>query len=210
MQDEATRSADEPDELTGVFVYRVNEDIWWWSDEMYRLFGYAPDSVTATEALLREHQHPDDRERVEKALAAGLADGTPSGCYHRIKDASGSERAVVLVADGRADDAGRVVVLRGFVIDITGPVARHARAIASDDVARARASQEDVDLARGILMAHYGVDASVALHILRRQSQHSNRKLRDLAQALLAAAPTPQGEPQHDLRHRIGSVLYPK
>ncbi|MFB7502046.1 PAS and ANTAR domain-containing protein [Streptomyces broussonetiae] len=210
MQKEVIRSTGEDDELTGVFVYRVKEDTWWWSDEMYRLYGYAPDSVEPTSELLREHQHPDDRERMGNVLAAALTDGRPFGCYHRIADTAGNERAVVLVADGRTDDTGRVVALRGFMVDITDPLSDQARDLADGDINRARASQEDIDLARGILMAQYGVDADVAMRLLRRQSQHTNRKLRDVAGALVAAAPTPAGEPQHDLTHRIGGVLYPQ
>ncbi|WP_158929026.1 PAS and ANTAR domain-containing protein [Streptomyces broussonetiae] len=200
----------EADEPTGVFVYRVAENSWWWSDEMYRLYGYAPDSVEPTNELFHEHQHPDDRETVEKALAAVMADGKPFGCYHRIMDTTGAEHAVVLVADGRTDDTGSVVTLRGFVLDVTEPVARHARDLASEDISKARGSQEDIDLARGILMAQYGVAADVALRVLRRQSQYTNRKLRELAQDLVAAAPTPADEPQHDVKHRIGAVLYPQ
>ncbi|MFJ8080988.1 PAS and ANTAR domain-containing protein [Streptomyces sp. NPDC096205] len=208
MQDATSGVTEGTDELTGVFVYRAKEDAWWWSDDMYRLYGYAPDSVVATSALLREHQHPEDRERVEKALATGLTDGRPFSCYHRIKDVAGNERAVVLVADGRTDEAGGVAALRGFVIDLTGPVAQHARTIADGEIAKARESQENIDLARGILMAQYGIDGDVALRVLRRQSQHTNTKLRELARVLVAAAPTPAGEPQHDLHHRISAVLY--
>ncbi|MEU0599953.1 PAS domain-containing protein [Streptomyces sp. NPDC006393] len=115
MRKEVIRRTDEADELTGAIVHRVKEDIWWWSDEMYRLYGYAPNSVEPTSELLREHQHLDDRECVGKALAAVLTDGQPFGCYHRTADASGNEHAVVLVADGRTDDTGKVVAVRGFV-----------------------------------------------------------------------------------------------
>ncbi|BBC98511.1 ANTAR domain-containing protein [Streptomyces griseofuscus] len=209
MREEFTWSMDETDELTGVFIHRVKDGTWWWSDEMYRLHGYPPDSVEPTSELLREHQHADDRERVGKALAAVREDGKPIGCYHRIADASGKEHAVVMVADARSDDAGGVVTVRGFVVDITDPLSRHARSLADGDVSKARLSQEDIDLARGILMAQYGVDADVALRIMRWQSQHTNRRMRDVAGALVAAAPTPAGEPQHHLAHRVGAVLYP-
>ncbi|MCK8433003.1 ANTAR domain-containing protein [Streptomyces sp. D2-8] len=208
MQQVAGVSGDEADTLTGVFVYRVPEDTWWWSDELYRLLGHAPDSVVPTSALFREHWHPDDLERVENALAAVRADGRPFGCYHRVMDTSGAEHAVVLVADGRTDDRGSVVTLRGFVIDVTESLVSHARDLAESDVTRARVSQQDIDLARGILMAQYGVDADVALRLLRRRSQDTNRKVRDLARELLAAAPTPPGEARQDVSRRFGSVLY--
>ncbi|MEU0599954.1 ANTAR domain-containing protein [Streptomyces sp. NPDC006393] len=57
-------------------------------------------------------------------------------------------------------------------------MSKQARDLADSDIDRARVSQENTDLARGLLMAQYGVDADVAMRVLRRQSQHTNRKLR--------------------------------
>ncbi|MFJ3506333.1 ANTAR domain-containing protein [Streptomyces luteogriseus] len=98
------------------------------------------------------------------------ADGRPFGCYHRVTDTSSEEHAVVLVADGRTDDDGSVVTCRGFVIDVTESLLPRPR-LAGSDVARARVSRQDIDLARGILMARYSVDADVALRLLRRRPQ---------------------------------------
>ena len=205
----ATNESAPEEPLTGVFVYRVEEDTWWWSDDMYRLLGYVPDEVVPTSERFRERQDPDDRDRVTAAMDTVRADGKPFGCYHRLKDVAGEDHAVVLVADGRTDEQGTVVTVRGFVVDVTQSVVTHARDLAESDVTRARASQEDIDLARGMLMAQYGVDAAVAMRLLRRLSQQTNRKLRDLARELLAAAPTPTAEARQDLSRRVGSVLYP-
>ncbi|MFH9984794.1 ANTAR domain-containing protein [Streptomyces luteogriseus] len=143
------------------------------------------------------------------------ADGRPFGCYHRVTDTSSEEHAVVLVADDRTDDDGSVVTLRGFVIDVTESLVSRVRDFTESDVTRARVSRQDIGLARGILMARYGVDADadVALRLLSRWSQDTNRKVRDLARELLAAAPTPAGGERQDLSRRdlsrrVGSVLY--
>ncbi|MBC9712700.1 PAS and ANTAR domain-containing protein [Streptomyces sp. TRM66268-LWL] len=195
-------------EVTGVFVHRLPEDTWWWSDEMYRLHGYEPDSVTPSIRLLRKHQHPDDAQRVAGILAAARETGEPFACYHRILDASDRELKVVLVGDGRLDDSGSVVTLRGFFIDVTHPVAQEVNEAAEPHIHRARASQAAIDQARGILMALYGIDADVALRLLRRHSQHTNTKLRDLSAAITDAAPTAPGAPQEGLHQRITRVLY--
>ncbi len=83
------------------------------------------------------------------------------------------------------------------------------RRTADSDIDRARASQEDIDLARGVLMALYGIDADIAMRVLRRHSQYANIKLRALAQSVREAAPTAPGRPQHDLHQRVSAVLYP-
>lgn len=49
----------------------------------------------------------------------------------------------------------------------------------------AMASRETIDLAKGILMARQGLDREAAFTALVELSQRSNRKLRDVAQALV-------------------------
>ncbi|MEV6483484.1 PAS and ANTAR domain-containing protein [Streptomyces sp. NPDC051576] len=200
---------DRADDVTGVFLHRLPEDTWWWSDEMFRLLGHEPDSVTPTGKLLRGHIHPEDQTRLDSALEHGRATGSPFSCYLRVVGNADTERNVVLVGDGRTGDDGEVVVVRGFAVDVTEPVRQEARRAADSDIDRARASQEDIDLARGVLMALYGINADIAMRVLRRHSQYANVKLRALAQSVREAAPTAPGRPQHDLHQRVSAVLYP-
>ncbi|MGW0334818.1 PAS and ANTAR domain-containing protein [Streptomyces sp. NPDC003011] len=195
-------------ELTGVFLFRIPEDTWWWSDDLFRLLGHEADTVPPSGGLLRAHVHPEDHSLLDQALEQGKDTGRPFTCLLRVQDKGGAEHQVMLVGDGRSDDDG-VVVLRGFLVDLTQAVTGAALRVAADDIARARTSQEDVDVARGVLMAMYGVDADVALRILRRHSQYTNVKLRTLARTVRAAAPTAPGDPQHDLHRRVSRALYP-
>ncbi|MPY33092.1 ANTAR domain-containing protein [Streptomyces adustus] len=209
MTEERVGPADDTDALTGVFLFRVPEEAWWWSDDMCRLLGYDSDETPADDAMLDRHVHPDDREGIRRVWDRGLRTGTPFSTYYRLLTRDGQERHAVLVGDGRVDDDS-VVVLRGFVVDVTEPVQRHAQESADVDIARARASQEDVDVARGVLMALYGVHEDVAFRVLRRHSQQTNVKLRTVARAVVEATPTPPGEGQHDLHLRIAQALYPE
>ena len=202
-------SEDRAGEITGVFLHRLPEDTWWWSDEMFRLLGYDPDAVTPTAKLLQGRVHSEDQTGLDGALEHGRTTGLPFSCYLRVVGTADAERSVVLVGDGRTGDDGEVVVLRGFAVDVTKPVRQEARRTADSDIDRARASQEDIDLARGVLMALYGIDADVAMRVLRRHSQYANIKLRALAQTVRDAAPTAPGRPQHDLHQRVSAVLYP-
>ena len=200
---------DRADDVTGVFLHRLPENSWWWSQELFRLLGHEPDAVTPTAELLHRHIHPDDRSRLDQVMDQARATARPFSCYLRVVDTAEGDHSVVLVGDGRTDDTGQVVVLRGFVVDVTRPVREEARRTADTDIDRARATQEDIDLARGVLMALYGIDADVALRLLRRHSQHTNVKLRVLARAVRAAAPTAPGRPQRDLHQRMSQALYP-
>lgn len=195
-------------ELAGVYMYHVAEDSWWWSDEVFAIHGLDPTETVPSTKLLLEHKHPEDREHAREVVEECMADGQPFSCYHRIIAADGRVRRVVVAGDGKLDEQGRVVSMRGFFIDVTDPVNREVRAISDQAIAAARASQETVDQARGIVMGVYGVDADTALAILRRHSQHTNTRLRDLAASLVEAAPAPPGTLRRELRRRLEGAFY--
>jgi hypothetical protein len=196
-------------ELAGVFRYDVDQDVWWWSDEVFALHGLTSGEVTPTTKLLLEHGHPEDREHTREMIEACLADGEPFSCYHRIVAPGGKVRRTVVVGDGRRDATGRVVTMRGFFLDVTEPVNREIREISDRTISAARESQQTIDLARGIVMGVYGVDPDAAFTLLRRQSQHTNTPLRDIAAALVEAAPAPHGSLRAELRRGMESVFYP-
>jgi GAF domain-containing protein len=58
----------------------------------------------------------------------------------------------------------------------------------------AMASRAVIEQAKGVLMAREGLDAEAAFELLRRSSQHANRKLRDVAAELVASTSRQQGQ----------------
>jgi GAF domain-containing protein len=56
---------------------------------------------------------------------------------------------------------------------------------------RALDSRAVIDQAKGVLMARYGLTADAAFDLLSEQSQRSNRKLRELAEELVAGTQQP-------------------
>jgi PAS domain S-box-containing protein len=73
-----------------------------WSDELYRIFGFAPGSVAAGYGLFLDCVHPGDRIWVAETIRAAVADRRPFRIEHRIVLPDGRERLV----EGR----GRVIV----------------------------------------------------------------------------------------------------
>ena len=47
-------------EPVGRFSFDVGSDRWWWSDELFDIYGFAPGSVVPTTELVLSHVHPDD------------------------------------------------------------------------------------------------------------------------------------------------------
>ncbi len=106
-----------------------------WSDQTYRLCGYAPGSITPTLDLFVERTHPDDREEVERTFRASVEDGSAGYVIeHRIIRAGSDE---VLVVEERCvhvrDAAGVPLRSTGTIADIT------ARARARDELLRYQA-----------------------------------------------------------------------
>ncbi len=100
-------------------AHDVNASPLHWSDETYRIFGYAPRSIRVTNELFFRHVHPDDRERIRAAVAQALAEKRPYEIEHRIVRLDGAERIVVEHAECRFDDQGRPLQMIGAVQDIT-------------------------------------------------------------------------------------------
>ncbi len=90
-----------------------------WSDEVYRIFGYAPHAVEVNNDLFFRHVHPGDRQRVRDAVARAIAEKRPYQIEHRIVRADGAERIVLEHAEIRFDDQGRPQQMIGAVQDIT-------------------------------------------------------------------------------------------
>jgi PAS domain S-box-containing protein len=90
-----------------------------WSDEVYRIFGYAPQAVEVTSQLFFDRVHPDDRSSVADAVAKALAEKQPYQIEHRIIRPNGTERIVLEHAEITFDDLGRPSRIVGAVQDIT-------------------------------------------------------------------------------------------
>jgi PAS domain S-box-containing protein len=91
----------------------------WWSDEIYRIFGYDRRDPQAPTEGFWERLHPDDRDAVEAAYAHSLETGESFDSIHRILLPSGEPRLVRTLAEIGPDDQGRGVHLHGTVQDIT-------------------------------------------------------------------------------------------
>lgn len=62
------------------------------------------------------------------------------------------------------------------------------------------ATQGVIEQAKGMLMAHYSISSEVAFAVLRRWSQQSNVKLRDIAADVVTAGCAPSPRPVGPLR----------
>lgn len=173
----------------GEFRLDLPAGTWWWSPETYRLHGFAPGEVVPTTALVHAHEHPDDRDRVRRALERARTTGAPFSSVHRVVDARGAERVLVMAGTGRRDSAtGAVVAVVGCFVDVTRAVAEHAHERARRDIAAAAATRGTIEQAKGVLAVAYGVHPEEAFARLTQASNDRNVPLRELARLVVAEA----------------------
>ncbi|EME71214.1 nodulation protein V [Paramagnetospirillum caucaseum] len=89
-----------------------------WSDETYRIFGRAPGAPIFFSAVMAMI-HPDDRPRVQDALAALMAGSASFEIEHRIILADGAVKWVTARAQLTSSATGEPLEILGTVQDIT-------------------------------------------------------------------------------------------
>jgi len=108
-----------------------------WSETMWSLYGLDPAATPGNAAWL-PRLHPDDRPRVEAAIAALLASGeTEYRDEFRVVLPDGGERWLEAVARVARDAAGRPVAMSGVNVDVTDR--RRAEAALREGEGRLRA-----------------------------------------------------------------------
>jgi PAS domain S-box-containing protein len=91
-----------------------------WSDEMFRIAGYAPKEVQVTNELFFRLVHPEDREPIRQAVAAAIRDRRQYSIVHRLIRRDGTERTVHETAQIFYDETtGQVTKMVGTAHDIT-------------------------------------------------------------------------------------------
>jgi len=91
----------------------------YWSDEIYRIFGLAPQEFGATYEAFLDTVHPDDRPLVERSVDEALIENKPYSIDHRIVLPDGSGRIVHEQAEVIRDETGQAIRMAGTVHDIT-------------------------------------------------------------------------------------------
>lgn len=169
-------------QTVGRFKFFFAGQRWEWSEAVARMHGYEPGAVEPTTELLLQHKHPHDEERIATVLDH-VVRGKPFSSRHRIIDASGGTRCVVVVGDRMLDDVGAVIGTSGFYVDVTDSL----NADISDVLSAVADARARIEQAKGVLMAAYSISAERAFEILVWRSQETNLKLRDVATRFLNA-----------------------
>ena len=103
----------------GNWVWKVSIDELWWSDEVFRLFGYEPGSLKPSRDLVLEHIHPDDKIRTQQAIQGYLQRPGAYEMEYRIVTGAGDTRVLFERGEVKLDKNGTAFRVLGTVHDVT-------------------------------------------------------------------------------------------
>jgi len=169
----------------GWFRFYFEDQRWEWSEQVQRMHGYEPGTVTPTTELVLAHKHPEDRGEVAKTIDEMLLARRAFSTRHRILDTRGVVHQVVVVGDLLTDRQDVVIGTHGYYVDITPSSDRAREDLISARVAEITEHRAVIEQAKGMLMMVYGLDDEAAFDLLRWRSQSSNVKLRRLAEKIV-------------------------
>jgi PAS domain S-box-containing protein len=103
----------------GSWVWEVESDGVYWSDQMYRILGYDPATDLPSSAAFFAHVHPEDRARVQQTSARCVETGIGEQVDFRLALPDGRVRYVTMTATMLFDESRRVRRVAGTLRDLT-------------------------------------------------------------------------------------------
>src|SRR2546421_4351204 len=117
----ARRQLGEARELArvGSWEWDIPQNVVWWSDQLYRIYGLEPRSILPTYEEFLTRVHPDDRESVDERNRRAFADHEPFEDVKRIMRGDGREILMSTQGEVICDDAGAPIRMVGICEDVT-------------------------------------------------------------------------------------------
>ncbi|MBM4055107.1 MAG: PAS domain S-box protein [Planctomycetes bacterium] len=103
----------------GCWEWNITDNSETWSDEQFRIFGYEPEEVEATYDLFLNALHPEDKEKVLKAVHNAFYNNIPYSTEFRIIRPDNTIRTVHSQGNIFRDANGIPLRMIGTMLDIT-------------------------------------------------------------------------------------------
>jgi PAS domain S-box-containing protein len=103
----------------GDYDWHIASDTNRWSDQLYRIYGFEPQTFNASYERFLARIHPDDRERIQAIHQTAYATGEPYNMIERIVRPDGEVRYLSSNGQVIMGPAGTPERMRGTCVDIT-------------------------------------------------------------------------------------------
>ncbi len=140
----------------GSWEWDIPNDVVWWSDELYRIYGLEPREIVPSYERFLEYLHPDDRESVDERNRKAFADHEPFQDVKRVMRADDG-REILMSTQGEVicDPDGNPMRMVGVCEDVTDQI--HAqdaeRERAANEALRRRAYQINDEIIQRLVVA---------------------------------------------------------
>ena len=168
----------------GWFRFYFADQRWEWSEQVQRIHGYEPGTVTPTTDLVLAHKHPEDRGQVAATIDRILNTHEAFSTRHRIIDTDGNVRHIVVVGDQLFDEHREVTGTHGFYIDVSPLPEQVQDDLVTAKLAEISENRAGIEQTKGMPMLIYGINDNAAFNLLKWLSQEANVKLRLLAEQI--------------------------
>ena len=121
----------------GSWEWDIPNNVVWWSDELYRIYGLEPRSIIPSYEDFLERLHPDDRQAVDARNQQAFADHEPFEDVKRVVRADGAEILMRTQGAVICDDAGTGQRMVGICEDVTDAESRRRAGEINDEVIQA-------------------------------------------------------------------------
>ena len=103
----------------GDYDWHIASDTNRWSDQLYRIYGFEPQTFNASYEKFLARIHPDDRERIQGIHQQAYATGEPYNMIERIVRPNGEVRYLSSNGQVIMDASGTPERMRGTCVDVT-------------------------------------------------------------------------------------------
>jgi len=174
----------------GDYDWHIPTDTNRWSDQLYRIYGYEPQSFNPSYERFLSFIHPDDREKIQGIHQAALATGEPYEMTERIIRPDGELRYLSSNGQVLFGEDGAPVRMRGTCIDITERVLaersreEHAARAQAERTRRKAALEINDNVVQGLTAALYALeveDEDAARGYVLRTLDAARRVITDLS-----------------------------
>ena len=177
----------------GDYDWNVIADTNQWSDQLFRIYGYEPQSMNVSYETFISHIHPDDRDRILAIHQHSYATGEPYDMVERIVRPSGEVRYLASNGEVVTDENGSPLRMLGTCVDITDRVlAEQAREADAMRLGESRSRQQQATeindhVVQGLTASLYALeldDTERARGYIDRTLDAVRQMMTDLAQPL--------------------------
>lgn len=139
----------------GGWTWNIQTDDCAWTDEAYRIFGWAPQAFKVTMDRYLASIVEEDRSRVQAAIRAATVDKAPYRVGYRITLPDGSHRDIHEEGEVTLDEHGNALTMVGASQDVTDQKRVEAAHRDSEERFRATFEQAAVGIAHVDLNGHW-------------------------------------------------------